>query len=228
MSSRYEKLGSITCIRKVSSANRFHATFSSEWKGTHTTMPPLTSRMSPLGTPAPDFRLDDAHHRIHALDDFRDAKVLIVIFMCNHCPFVRHIAAELSKLERDMKESGVQIIGINPNDAQAYPEDAPEAMITTAAEAGWGFPYLIDETQEVAAAYGAVCTPDFFVYGPDRLLAYRGCLDESRPGGTIPVTGAPLREAVQALLAGRAPNREQRPSIGCSIKWRPGREPADT
>jgi len=194
-------------------------------------MPPLTSRMLPLGTPAPDFRLPDPTGRMHALDDDRAAPVLVIAFICNHCPFVKHIAAELARLSRDSVPRGVRMIAINPNDFEAYPDDAPPRMLAEAEAHGWDFPYLVDETQRVAAAYGAVCTPDFFVYGPHqdsgRLLAYRGCLDESRPGNNLPVTGEALRAAIDALLAGRSPAREQRPSIGCSIKWKPGNEPAE-
>ena len=194
-------------------------------------MPPLTSRMLPLGTPAPDFRLADPRGGTISLESARDARVLVIAFICNHCPFVKHIAAELERLDRAYAPRGVRLIAINSNDTEAYPADAPSRMIEEAAAHKWEFPYLFDETQSVAAAYGATCTPDFFVYGPHsgegRPLAYRGCLDESRPGNDIPVTGDSLRSAIDAMLAGRSPSREQRPSIGCSIKWRPGNEPKE-
>lgn len=185
--------------------------------------------MRPLGSPLPPFRLPDPRGGAFGPEDFEDARVLVIGFICNHCPFVRHIAAGLAQLDRDLRPRGARFIAINSNDPVSYPDDAPPRMIEEAAAQGWDFPYLFDETQATARAFGAACTPDFFVYDADRRLAYRGCLDESRPGSDIPVTGAALRAAVTALLDGRRPAPDQRPSIGCSIKWRPDApvEPAD-
>ena len=184
------------------------------------------STMLPLGTPAPAFALPDTDGRTVRLDDFAGAPALLVMFICNHCPFVKHIRAELAALGRDFEARGVAGVAINANDAERYPADSPAAMAREKAEAGWTFPYLYDATQETARAYAAACTPDFFLFGPDRTLAYRGQLDDSRPGNGRPVPGADLRAALHAVLAGRAPAAEQTPSIGCNIKWRPGNEPA--
>lgn len=183
------------------------------------------STMLELGTPAPDFRLPDPSGRIYSRDDFRDAPALLVMFICNHCPFVKHIREGLAKLGRDYRGRGVAIVAINSNDVESYPEDRPERMAEEAKEAGYVFPYLFDETQEVARAYRAACTPDFFLFDRDRRLVYRGQFDDSRPGNGVPVTGADLRAAIDAVLAGEKPSPEQRPSLGCNIKWRPGNEP---
>lgn len=181
--------------------------------------------MMPLGTVAPDFALPDTEGRTVRLADFANAPALLVIFMCNHCPYVKHVRAGLADLARSLRAKGVAVVGINANDAKAYPDDSPEKMRLEAAEAGYTFPYLYDETQEVAKAYTAACTPDFFLFDADRRLVYRGQMDDSRPGNDEPVTGKDLRIAVDALLAGRPVPTEQKPSMGCNIKWRPGNEP---
>jgi peroxiredoxin len=183
------------------------------------------STMRKLGTPAPDFKLMNVDGRLVGLSDFDDQPALLVMFMCNHCPFVKHVADGLTKLASDYLPRGVAIVGINSNDAAAHPHDSPEQMVHEAEQRGYPFPYLYDETQEVAKAYGAACTPDFFLYDKSRKLVYRGQLDGSRPGNNVPVTGADLRAALDAVLAGRAPPENQIPSIGCNIKWRAGSEP---
>lgn len=189
-------------------------------------MAAVTSTMMPLGTPAPSFALPDPQGTVVSLDDLAGAPALLVMFLCNHCPYVRHVRHGLAAVAREYEERGVAVVGINANDAEAYPDDAPERMVEFAREAGFTFPYLVDETQEVAKAYGAACTPDFFVFDADRRLAYRGQMDGARPRSDEPVTGADLRAALDAVLAGRPVPGEQRPSIGCSIKWRPGNAPA--
>lgn len=187
------------------------------------------STMTALATPAPDFALPDAvSGRTVRLADFAPAEVLVVMFICNHCPYVKHVRDELARFARDMAKTGrVSVVAISSNDIQTYPQDAPPEMRREALEAGYTFPYLFDETQEVAKAYGAACTPDFFVYDRARRLAYRGQLDDSRPKveHPAPVTGRDLRAAVTALLEGRSPSSDQRPSLGCNIKWKPGNEP---
>lgn len=184
------------------------------------------STMKKLGTPAPDFKLTSVDGRLVGLDDFRDSPALLVIFMCNHCPFVKHVADGIAQLARDYQPRGVAIVGINSNDAAAHPQDSPEQMVHEAEARGYSFPYLFDETQEVAKAYGAACTPDFFLYGKERKLVYRGQFDASRPGNGVPVTASDLRIALDAVLAGKSPPERQTPSIGCNIKWRAGNEPA--
>jgi peroxiredoxin len=181
--------------------------------------------MLPLGTPAPDFRLPDFDGRVHALDDCRDAPALLVAFVCNHCPFVKHLREGFAAFVREYAPRGLAVVAINPNDLEAYPQDGPEAMRREAEEFGYRFPYLLDESQSVARAYRAACTPDFFLFDAGRRLVYRGQFDDSRPGNGRPVTGADLRAAVDATLAGRAPAAEQFPSLGCNIKWRKGNEP---
>ncbi|MCC6749191.1 MAG: thioredoxin family protein [Deltaproteobacteria bacterium] len=183
------------------------------------------STMAPLGMTAPDFRLPDPSGRMVALSDFAEARALLVMFICNHCPFVRHVRAELARLGRDYLPRGVAVVAINANDVASHPEDSPARMAEEAREAGYGFPYLFDETQAVAQAYRAACTPDFFLFDGARRLVYRGQLDDSRPGNDRPVTGADLRAALDALLDGRAVASEQRASLGCNIKWKPGNEP---
>ncbi|NLX13693.1 MAG: thioredoxin family protein [Phycisphaerales bacterium] len=183
------------------------------------------STMMPLGISAPDFALPDTEGRTVRLTDFKDAPALLVIFMCNHCPYVKHVRAGLADLGRALQAKGVAVVGINANDTQAYPDDSPEKMRSEAAEAGYTFPYLSDTSQEVAKAYTAACTPDFFLFDADRRLVYRGQMDDSRPGNDEPVTGKDLRVAVDALLSGRTISSEQKPSMGCNIKWRPGNEP---
>lgn len=185
----------------------------------------VESTMLPLGTPAPDFDLPDALGVRHRLDDVADAPVLVVAFVCNHCPFVKHLGRELGLLSQRWRSRGVAVVGINSNDTDAYPDDAPEHMLTTARGWGWDFPYLLDGDQSVAKSYRAACTPDFFVFDAERRLAYRGQFDDARPGNDVPVTGGDLNAAVQALLAGEPVPTEQRASMGCNIKWRPGNEP---
>jgi peroxiredoxin len=181
--------------------------------------------MLPLGTQAPDFSLPNVDGRTVSLRDFRGAPALLVTFMCNHCPYVKHVADGLAQLAREYQQKGVAVVGINANNAATHPGDSPEQMIHEAENRGYTFPYLYDETQEVAKAYRAACTPDFYVFDKDQKLAYRGQMDDSRPGNGKPVTGADLRAALDAVLAGKAPAAEQKASIGCNIKWKPGNEP---
>ena len=178
------------------------------------------STMVPLGTPAPDFRLPDTDGKMVARDDFADAPALLVMFICNHCPFVKHLRAGLAQLGRDYHGRGLALVAISSNDVASYPEDSPENMAKEKRAANYSFPYLYDETQRVAKAYGAACTPDFFLFDRARRLVYRGQFDDSRPGNGRPVTGADLRAAVDALLAGKPVSPQQKPSIGCNIKWR--------
>jgi peroxiredoxin len=184
-------------------------------------MAKTASTMAPLGTIAPSFRLPDTDGRLVSLQDFRDAEALLVIFMCNHCPFVQHLRGALAQFARDYQGTGLALVGINSNDVVNYPDDRPEKMAEEKKKFGYGFPYLYDETQEVAKAYRAACTPDLFLYDADRRLAYRGQFDDSRPGNGTPTTGADLREAVDAVLARKPVAKEQKPSIGCNIKWKP-------
>ncbi len=184
-----------------------------------------TSTMMPLGTPAPPFSLADPDGKVTSLDDLAGAPALLVMFLCNHCPYVRHVRDGLAALTAEYVDRGVAVVGINANDVEAFPADAPERMVEEAREAGYVFPYLVDETQEVAKAYGAACTPDFFLFDADRRLVYRGQMDDARPGSDEPVTGADLRAALDAVLAGDPVPDEQFPSMGCSIKWRPGNRP---
>ena len=183
------------------------------------------STMLPLGTQAPDFKLMNVDGREVALADFAGKPALLVMFMCNHCPFVIHVAEELARLSSEYMARGVAVVGINANDTATHPADSPERMVAEAEERGYQFPYLFDETQEVAKAYRAACTPDFFLFDQDRKLVYRGQLDDSRPGSGVPVTGKDLRAALDAVLAGKKPAEEQRASLGCNIKWRAGNEP---
>ena len=183
------------------------------------------STMLPLGTPAPDFCLMNVDGREVRLADFADAPALLVVFMCNHCPFVMHVADALSALAREYMAQGVAVVGINSNDVASHPADSPERMVAEAEDRGYAFPYLYDETQEVAKAYRAACTPDFFVFDRKKRLAYRGQMDDSRPDSGIPITGNDLRRALDAVLAGEDPPANQRASLGCNIKWKPGNEP---
>lgn len=184
-----------------------------------------SSTMVELGSPAPDFDLPDPSGTRHTLADFADAPVLVVMFLCNHCPYVRLIREALASLTGELMDRGVAVVAISSNDADAYPDDSPEAMAREADQFGYRFPYLYDADQVVAKAYRAACTPDFFVYDRDRRLVYRGQFDDARPSlGKVP-TGADLRAAVQAALADDPPLDEQFPSMGCNIKWRPGNEP---
>lgn len=185
-----------------------------------------TSRMLALGSAAPRFALPDAlTGKTVALEGFSSSPALLVAFICNHCPFVKHILDGLLVFARDLGPQGLAIVAISSNDPAAHPEDAPTEMARLAKAKGFTFPYLYDESQEVAKAYQAICTPDFFVFDRDRRLAYRGQFDGSRPGNALPVTGADLRAACEALLRGGLVPAEQRPSVGCSIKWRKGRAP---
>ncbi|HET7846468.1 MAG TPA: thioredoxin family protein [Acidimicrobiia bacterium] len=183
--------------------------------------------MLALGTEAPDFSLlDTVSGETISLSDFSDAPALLVMFICNHCPYVRHIREELARFGKDHLDSGLAIVAINSNDPDRHPDDSPEMMKVEAETHGYAFPYLFDEEQTAAAAYTAMCTPDFFLFDRDRRLVYRGQFDSARPGNEIPVTGNDLRAAVTALLAGEPVSEVQRPSMGCSIKWRSGNTPA--
>ncbi len=184
------------------------------------------STMLDLGTSAPAFALPDAvTDRIVSLDDFGDAEALLVVFWCNHCPYVRHIEDAFVEFAREYASRGLAVAAIQSNDAEAYPQDAPPAMRERANEQGYPFPYLFDETQDVAKAYRAACTPDLFLFDGDRDLVYRGQFDGSRPSGGTPVTGADLRAAADALLAGEPVSDDQVPSVGCNIKWKRGNAP---
>jgi peroxiredoxin len=183
------------------------------------------STMLALGTTAPDFKLPDTNGKMVALGDFKDARALVVAFICNHCPYVKHIRGGLAEFGRDMQGRGVAVVAINSNDAEKYPADAPEQMAAEARAAGYSFPYLHDETQAVAKAYRAACTPDFYVFDGARRLVYRGQFDASRPGNGVAVTGGDLRAAVDAVLSNKPVPEKQMPSIGCNIKWREGNEP---
>ncbi|MBN2018858.1 MAG: thioredoxin family protein [Sedimentisphaerales bacterium] len=180
------------------------------------------SKMTPLGALAPGFNLPDTEGKIVSIDDFRKSKALLVIFMCNHCPFVRHVLRALVKLAAEYQAKDVAVVGISSNDIEDYPEDNPEMMGKLVTEAQITFPYLFDEDQSVAKAYMAACTPDFFLFDENRRLVYRGQMDDSRPGNNIPVTGKDLRLALDAVLAGKKVSSIQKPSMGCSIKWKPG------
>jgi len=180
--------------------------------------------MLPLGTPAPDFDLPNVTGGRRRRTDLT-GRPLLVIFLCRHCPFVVHVAEELARIGRDYGDR-VAIVGISANDDDTYPDDRPESLATGAAEWGWTFPVLHDASQVVAKAYTAACTPDLFLFDAGHKLVYRGQLDDSRPGNGVPITGADLRAALDACLAGRPCAAEQRPSLGCNIKWRPGNEPA--
>ncbi len=183
------------------------------------------STMLELGVRAPDFSLVNIDGQTVSLADFEGAPALLIIFMCNHCPYVVHVADHLAQLAHEYSQRGVAIVGINSNDVANYPADSPEQMVAEAMERGYVFPYLFDETQEVAQAYHAACTPDFFVFDGDQRLVYRGQMDSSRPDSGMPVTGGDLRAALDAVLAGEKPSQEQQPSIGCNIKWKSGNEP---
>ena len=183
------------------------------------------STMLPLGTIAPSFSLPNVDGRTVSLADFKSSKGLVVIFMCNHCPFVKHLRAGLAQFAKDYQAKGVAVVGISSNDAATYPDDSPAKMVEEHRSAGYTFPYLYDATQQVATAYKAACTPDFFLFDSHQALVYRGQFDASRPGNGQPVTGRDLRQAVDQMLAGMGPLAEQRPSIGCNIKWIAGHEP---
>jgi peroxiredoxin len=184
------------------------------------------STMLALGTMAPPFSLPDTQGQVLTQADFAGAPALLVMFLCNHCPYVKHVRSALAALARDYLPRGVAIVGINANDAEMYPADSPVRMAEEVRAVGYAFPYLYDETQAVAKAYRAACTPDFFLFDRQLRLVYRGQFDDSRPGNGIPVTGRDLRAALEAVLANRPVNKDQQPSIGCNIKWKPGNEPA--
>ena len=187
----------------------------------------IPSTMLALGTKAPDFELPDVvTGTTVSIRDFDGKRALLVMFICRHCPYVKHVRTELARLGRDFADSDLAIVAISSNDPSAYPEDAPEGLAEDARDAGYAFPYLFDETQEVAKAYTAACTPDLFLFDDDRALVYRGQLDDSRPSNGLPVTGEDLRAAIEAVLSGGAVSQDQRASIGCGIKWRAGNEPA--
>jgi peroxiredoxin len=189
-------------------------------------MSAVNSTMLPLGTKAPAFRLPDTQGRMVSLDDCREARAVLVMFLSNHCPYVKHIRSRVAALGKDLQQRGVAVVAINANDITRYPEDSPPRMAQEVREVGYTFPYLYDESQDVAKAYRAACTPDFFLFDEERRLTYRGQMDDSRPGNDKPNTGADLLAAVEATLAGRPiPEEQQKPSLGCSIKWRPGNEP---
>ena len=184
------------------------------------------STMLPLGTQAPDFHLPEVvSGKTISLDTFADTKALLIMFICQHCPFVKHIKTELAQLGKDYFNSELGILAISANDAEKYPDDGPESLKAMAIELDFKFPLCYDQTQETAKAYTAACTPDFFLFDSEGKLAYRGQLDDSRPSNNQPVTGADLRSAIAAVLADQPVTIEQKPSIGCNIKWKPGNEP---
>ncbi len=180
------------------------------------------SEMIALGTKSPHFNLPDTAGKMVSLKDFETSPALLVVFMCNHCPFVKHILTGLVELIKQYQPKGVAVVGINSNDVDSFPEDSPEMMRKIAKEKDFTFPYLFDEYQKVAKAYHAACTPDFFLFDKNRKLVYRGQMDDSRPGNNVPVTGADLRAALDAVLEGTSVNPKQNPSMGCNIKWKEG------
>jgi peroxiredoxin len=184
------------------------------------------STMLELGTQAPEFHLPEvvSGNQI-SLDTFKDKKALLVMFICRHCPFVKHIEQELANLGKDYFKSDLGIVGISSNDAQNYPDDAPESLKAMSTELGFKFPLCYDQTQAIAKAYSAACTPDFFLFDSDRKLVYRGQLDDSRPSNDKPVNGQDLRAAIDAVLNNQPITTDQKPSVGCNIKWKPGNEP---
>lgn len=184
------------------------------------------SQMLPLGTSAPAFSLPDANGAMHSLDDAAGSRAYLVMFICNHCPFVMHVANELARLGKDCQAKNVAVFAINSNDVEKYPADGPEKMKEVAALRGYTFPYLLDADQSVAKAYQAACTPDLYLFDADRKLTYRGQLDSSRPGNAVVVDGRDLRGAIDAVLSGEPVPDDQVPSVGCNIKWIVGNEPA--
>ena len=183
------------------------------------------STMLDLDTKAPYFKLKDTNNNEVTIEDFNDKKVLLVAFICNHCPYVMHIRDQFLKFVDDYQGKNIGIVGINSNDPEANPDDSFEYMVIYAKKYNYKFPYLYDETQEVAKAYRAACTPDFFLFDKERKLVYRGQFDDSRPSNDIPITGKDLREAVDMVLSDKKVYIEQKPSMGCNIKWKPGNEP---
>ncbi len=185
----------------------------------------MVSTMLALGTVAPDFELPDTKGRMVSVKDFADAKAILIVFMCNHCPFVKHVLDEMVEMIKEYQQKGVAVVGINSNDVENYPDDSPEAMAKLVQQKGFTFPYLYDASQQAAKAYKAACTPDFFLFDEQRKLVYRGQMDDSRPGNVKPVTGADLRAAMDAVLEKRDIPANQKPSMGCNIKWKSGNEP---
>ena len=186
----------------------------------------VESIMLPLGTTAPEFELRDVvSGQVYKLDSFAGKAALLVMFLCRHCPYVAHVQDEIAKLGQDYADTALGIVGISSNDPAHYPDDAPERLKEMAQRLGFRFPFCFDETQDVAKAYKAACTPDFYLFDAQRRLVYRGQLDDSRPGGNQPVTGRDLRAAIDAVLAGRPVAGNQKASIGCSIKWKSGNAP---
>jgi peroxiredoxin len=183
------------------------------------------STMLPLGTPVPEFTLPDSNGNEVSLADFRTAPALLIMFICNHCPYVKHVAAEIAQLTKEYQERGVAVVGINANDAEKYPADSPAMMTQEAKARGYTFPYLCDATQAVARAFRAACTPEFYLFDGNRKLVYRGRMDGSTPGNSVPTTGGELRAALDAVLAGKSASADQKPGMGCNIKWKPGNEP---
>ncbi len=184
------------------------------------------STMLELGTKAPAFQLPDVvSGKTISLETFRDKKGLLVMFICRHCPYVKHVQKELARLGNDYAAKPLGIVAIGSNDVSTHPEDSPDNLKAMATELGFRFPYCYDESQQTAKAYTAACTPDFFLFDADRKLAYRGQLDDSRPENGKPITGRDLRAAIDAVLAGKPPSSEQTPSMGCNIKWKAGNEP---
>jgi peroxiredoxin len=185
----------------------------------------VASTMLALGTRAPDFSLPDTAGKPVSLADFKSARALLVMFICNHCPYVKHIRGALAEFGREYQKKGLAIVAINANDPGAYPDDSPQKMVQEVKNIGYTFPYLFDESQDVAKRYRAACTPDFFLFDRQHKLVYRGQFDASRPGNNVAVTGQDLRAAADAVLKGVQPSSNQKPSIGCSIKFRAGNEP---
>lgn len=184
------------------------------------------STMLDLGTEAPDFHLADVvRGNTISLDTFKGKKALLVMFICRHCPYVKHIQHEIARIGRDYRDKDVGIVAISSNDAESFPEDSPSSLKEMAEELGFEFPFCYDESQEMAKAYAAACTPDFYLFDKSRQLVYRGQLDDSRPGNDVAVTGRDLRNALDAVLSDRSVDEDQRPSIGCNIKWKAGNEP---
>ena len=185
------------------------------------------STMLDLGTKAPDFQLPDVvSGRTLSLGDFSGERGLLVMFICKHCPYVKHVQEELVRIGKDYAGKDIGIVAISSNDAEGYPDDAPNQLKAMADELGFNFPFCYDESQQIAKAYGAACTPDFFLFGSNRKLVYRGQLDDSRPDSGRPLSGQDLRAAIEAVLSGGRVTSDQRPSIGCNIKWKPGNEPS--
>lgn len=184
------------------------------------------STMLPLGTKAPDFELPDVvSGDTVSLDTFADKQALLVMFICQHCPFVQHVQQEIAQISKDYADKGLGVVAISANNVDEYPDDSPEKLREMAQKLDFNFPMCYDETQEIAKTYTAACTPDFFLFDGDKNLVYRGQLDDSRPGNDKPITGKDLRTAIEKVLAGKEVDPDQKPSMGCNIKWKPGNEP---